>query len=130
VTAGIGKAAFYTAYRSFGGEVETSSTPTIWFSPSIVPPYMRRSKSIETLLPILYLKGISTGDFSEVLAALLGKDAAGLSASAVGRLKDGWLDEYAASQKRDLSARCYVYISAMASLSKHASKTRSSASWC
>jgi hypothetical protein len=49
---------------------------------------MRRSKSIETLLPILYLKGISTGDFSEALAALLGKDAAGLSASAFGRLKD------------------------------------------
>jgi transposase-like protein len=64
----------------------------IRFSPSIVPPYMRRSKSIETLLPILYLKGISTGDFSEALAALLGKDAAGLSAFAISRLKDGWLD--------------------------------------
>jgi len=50
----------------------------IRFSPSILPPYMRRSKSIETLLPMLYLKGISTGDFSEALAALLGKDAAGL----------------------------------------------------
>ena len=62
----------------------------IRFSPSILPPYMRRSKSIETLLPILYLKGISTGDFQEALSALLGKDAAGLSASAIGRLKDGW----------------------------------------
>jgi transposase-like protein len=82
----------------------------IRFSPSILPPYMRRSKSIETLLPILYLKGISTGDFSEALAALLGKDAAGLSASAIGRLKDGWLDEHAAWQKRDLSARRYVYV--------------------
>ena len=71
---------------------------------------MRRSKSIETLLPILYLKGISTGDFSEALAALLGKDAAGLSASAIGRLKDGWLDEHIAWQKRDLSAKRYVYI--------------------
>ena len=50
----------------------------IRFSPAILPPYMRRSKSIETLLPILYLKGISTGDFSEALAALLGKDAPGL----------------------------------------------------
>ena len=49
----------------------------IRFSPSILPPYMRRSKSIETLLPILYLKGISTGDFSEALAALLGKDVSG-----------------------------------------------------
>jgi transposase-like protein len=71
---------------------------------------MRRSKSIETLLPILYLKGISTGDFSEALAALLGKDAAGLSASAIGRLKDGWLDEHTAWQRRDLSAKRYVYI--------------------
>jgi len=82
----------------------------IRFSPPTLPPYMRRSKSIETLLPILYLKGISTGDFSEALTALLGKDAAGLSASAIGRLKDGWLDEHAAWQKRDLSARRYVYI--------------------
>lgn len=82
----------------------------IRFSPSILPPYMRRSKSIETLLPVLYLKGISTGDFSEALAALLGKDAAGLSASAIGRLKDGWLDEHAGWQKRDLSARRYVYV--------------------
>ena len=82
----------------------------IRFSPAILPPYMRRSKSIETLLPILYLKGISTGDFTEALAALLGKDASGLSASAIGRLKDGWLDEHAAWQKRDLSARRYVYV--------------------
>src|SRR5439155_21251880 len=59
---------------------------------------------------VLCLKGISTGDFSEALAALLGKDAAGLSASAIGRLKDGWLDEYTAWQRRDLSAKRYVYI--------------------
>ena len=82
----------------------------IRFSPSILPPYMRRSKSIETLLPILYLKGISTGDFSEALAALLGKDASGLSASAIGRLKDGWQDDHAAWQKRDLSTKRYVYV--------------------
>jgi putative transposase len=82
----------------------------IRFTPAILPPYMRRSKSIETLLPVLYLKGISTGDFSEALAALLGKDAAGLSASAIGRLKDGWQDEHAAWAKRDLSAKRYVYI--------------------
>ncbi|MFZ4580920.1 MAG: IS256 family transposase [Myxococcota bacterium] len=82
----------------------------IRFSPSILPPYMRRSKSIEMLLPVLYLKGISTGDFSEALAALLGRDAAGLSASAVGRLKDGWQDDHAAWQKRDLSAKRYVYM--------------------
>ena len=82
----------------------------IRFSPTILPPYMRRSKSIETLLPILYLKGISTGDFSEALSALLGKDAAGLSASAVGRLKDGWQDDHAVWAKRDLSAKRYVYV--------------------
>ena len=91
-------------------EADADDPDRIRFSPSILPPYMRRSKSIETLLPILYLKGISTGDFSEALAALLGKDAAGLSASAIGRLKDGWLDEHAAWQKRDLSAKRYVYI--------------------
>jgi len=89
----------------------TASDPgRIRFSPAILPPYMRRSKSIETLLPVLYLRGISTGDFSEALAALLGKDAGGLSASAIGRLKDSWLDEHAAWQKRDLSARHYVYV--------------------
>jgi transposase-like protein len=82
----------------------------IRFTPAILPPDMRRSKSIETLLPILYLKGISTGDFSEALAALLGKDAPGLSPTAIVRLKDGWLDEYEAWQKRDLSAKRYVYV--------------------
>ena len=91
-------------------EADAANPDRIRFSPSILPPYMRRSKSIETLLPILYLKGISTGDFSEALAALFGKDAAGLSASAIGRLKDGWFDEHAAWQKRDLSAKRYVYI--------------------
>src|SRR5260221_1272121 len=91
-------------------EVDATDPARIRFSPSILPPYMRRSKSIETLLPMLYLKGISTGDFSEALAALLGKDAAGLSASAIGRLKEGWLDEHTAWQRRDLSAKRYVYI--------------------
>jgi transposase-like protein len=91
-------------------EADAADPDRIRFSPAILPRYMRRSKSIETPLPILYLKGISTGDFSEALAALLGKDAAGLSASAIGRLKDGWLDEHTAWQKRDLSAMRCVYI--------------------
>ena len=91
-------------------EVAASDPGRIRFSPSILPPYMRRSKSIETLLPVLYLKGISTGDFSEALAALLGKDASGLSATAIGRLKDGWQDDHAQWQKRDLSAKRYVYV--------------------
>jgi putative transposase len=91
-------------------EAAADAPGRIRFTPSILPPYMRRSKSIETLLPVLYLKGISTGDFSEALAALLGEDAAGLSASAIGRLRDGWQDDHAAWQKRDLSARRYVYV--------------------
>src|SRR5260370_37129374 len=71
---------------------------------------MCRQNSVATRLAIVSLKGISTGDFCEALAALLGKDAAGLSASAIGRLKDGWFDEHVAWQKRDLSAKRYVYI--------------------
>ena len=62
----------------------------IRFTSAILPPYARRSKSLEVLIPILYLKGISTGDFEEALAALLGKDAGGLSASTIGRLKEAW----------------------------------------
>ena len=77
----------------------------IRFTPSILPPYARRSKSLEVLIPILYLKGVSTGDFEEVLAALVGKDAPGLSASTIGRLKDAWTEEHLQWSKRDLSAQ-------------------------
>ena len=76
----------------------------IRFTSSILPPYLRRAKSVEALLPWLYLKGISSGDFSEALAALLGPDAPGLTASTIGRLKAVWWDEYEAWQKRDLSS--------------------------
>ena len=82
----------------------------IRFSSAILPPYARRSKSLEVLIPILYLKGVSTGDFEEALAALLGKDAGGLSASTIGRLKDAWSDEHVRWSKRDLSAKRYVYL--------------------
>jgi putative transposase len=81
----------------------------IRFSPTILPPYARRTKSLEVLIPILYLKGISTGDFEEALAALLGKDAGGLSASTIGRLKDAWSDEHLRWSERDLSGKRYVY---------------------
>ena len=81
----------------------------IRFSSAILPPYARRSKSLEVLIPILYLKGVSTGDFEEALIALLGKDAGGLSATTVGRLKDVWLQEHVRWSKRDLSAKRYVY---------------------
>ena len=79
------------------------------FTSTILPPYLRRAKSIEELLPWLYLKGISTGDFSDALAAILGPDAPGLSASTVTRLKADWWDDYERWSKRDLSARRYVY---------------------
>ena len=84
----------------------------IRFSSAILPPYARRSKSLEepqVLISILYLKGVSTGDFEEALLALLGKDVGGLSASTIGRLKDAWSDEHARWSKRDLSAKRYVY---------------------
>jgi putative transposase len=81
----------------------------IRFTSAILPPYARRSKSLEVLIPILYLKGVSTGDFEEALAALLGKNAPGLSASTIGRLKDAWSDEHVRWSKRDLSAKRYVY---------------------
>jgi len=80
------------------------------FSSALLPPYIKRTKSIETLLPWLYLKGISTGDFSEALAALLGKEAKGLSAGTISRLKQVWNQEYDDWRKRDLARQEYVYI--------------------
>jgi transposase-like protein len=91
--------------RDRGGE----GSERIRFSSAILPPYARRSKSLEVLIPILYLKGVSTGDFAEALLALLGKDAGGLSASTIGRLKEAWSEEHARWSKRDLSAKRYVY---------------------
>jgi transposase-like protein len=79
------------------------------FWSAILPRYARRTKSLEVLIPILYLKGISTGAFEEALTALLGKDASGLSASTVSRLKEAWLEEHVRWGKRDLSAKRYVY---------------------
>ena len=79
------------------------------FHSKILPPYLRRTKSIEELIPWLYLKGISTGEFSEALAALLGPDAPGLSASTVVRLKEVWQHEYAVWNKRSLAGKRYVY---------------------
>ncbi len=75
-----------------------------------MPPYLRKTKSVEELLPWLYLKGISTGDFSEALAALLGPDAEGLPASTISRLKATWREECEVWRKRDLTGKRYVYI--------------------
>ncbi len=82
----------------------------IRFSSALLPPYARRTKSLDVLLPLLYLRGLSTGDFQEALAALVGKDAPGLSASTISRLKEVWSDEHDRWRKRDLSARRYVYV--------------------
>lgn len=80
------------------------------FSSAILPPYLRKTKSVEELIPWLYLKGISTGDFTEALAALLGPDCPGLSASTVVRLKEQWSQEYEAWSKRSLKEERYVYL--------------------
>jgi transposase-like protein len=86
--------------RSGGGAV---------FRSELLPPYLKRARSVEELIPWLYLKGVSTGDYQEALSALLGDQAKGLSANTISRLKQQWLDEHRAWCRRDLSDRRYVY---------------------
>jgi transposase-like protein len=88
----------------------SSPAEQIRFSSTILPKWARRTRSLDALLPVLYLRGISTGDFQDVLAALLGKDAPNLSPAVITRLTASWADEYARWQGRDLSARHYVYV--------------------
>ena len=80
------------------------------FSSAILPPYLRKTKSLEELIPWLYLKGVSSGDFSEALAALLGPEAKGLSATTVTRLKGVWEKEHQDWSKRSLAGKHYVYV--------------------
>jgi putative transposase len=80
------------------------------FSSAILPPYLRKTKSVEELIPWLYLKGVSSGDFSEALTALLGPDAKGLSATTVTRLKGAWEQEYKDWSQRSLADKRYVYV--------------------
>ena len=80
------------------------------FRSQILPPYVRRSPKVAEVLPLLYLHGLSTGDFQPALAGLLGEDAAGLSPTTIARLVKVWEDEYAAFRRRDLAARDYVYV--------------------
>lgn len=80
------------------------------FTSEILPPYLRKSKSIEELIPWLYLKGISTGGFSDALTALVGASTTGFSASVVARLKESWEAEYKRWNSRDLTGKRYVYI--------------------
>ena len=88
----------------------SSDGERIRFSSAILPLWARRTRSLDALLPVLYLRGISTGDFQEALTALLGKDAPNLSPAVVSRLTAEWQGEYERWQKRDLSARRYVYV--------------------
>jgi putative transposase len=85
-------------------------TEPIRFTSSLLPRYMRKTRSMEELIPWLYLKGISTNDFSEALSALVGKDAPGLSAPTISRLKAIWQEDLEKWQKRDLFHKRYVYI--------------------
>ncbi len=80
------------------------------FSSKLLPPYLRKARSVEELIPYLYLKGVSTGDFTDALQAILGPGCPGLSASTVTRLKGVWEEEYDAWSKRSLEGKQYVYV--------------------
>jgi len=82
----------------------------IRFTSNILPKWARRSRSLDALLPVLYLRGVSTGDFQDALTALLGADAPNLSPGVISRLTEGWQEDYDRWRRRDLSARRYVYI--------------------
>jgi hypothetical protein len=88
----------------------TNPAERLSFTSTILPRWARRTRSLDALLPVLYLRGVSTGDFQEALAALLGKDASNLSPAVIARLKGEWEADYRRWQQRDLSARHYVYV--------------------
>lgn len=91
-------------------KVRDRSGSGIHFNSLLLPPYLKRTRSVEELLPWLYLKGISTGDYQEALSALLGEHAQGLSSNTISRLKARWQDEHRQWSRRDLSTEHYVYI--------------------
>lgn len=90
-------------------KVRDRSDTGIKFNSHLLPPYLKRSTSIEEMLPWLYLKGLSTGDYGEALSSLLGEQAKGLSSNTISRLKSQWIDEHTEWRKRDLSDKRYVY---------------------
>lgn len=90
-------------------KVRDRSGSGIHFNSTLLPPYLKRAKSLNELIPWLYLRGVSSGDFQEALSALVGDQAKGLSANTVSRLKARWQDEHKAWQRRDLSQKRYVY---------------------
>jgi len=91
-------------------KIRDKSGQGIKFNSALLPPYMRKTRSVEDVLPWLYLKGISTGDFQEALQALLGNEAKGLSASTISRLKRIWEEEHETWNRRSLKNKRYVYI--------------------
>lgn len=91
-------------------KVRDRSGHGIKFNSKLIPPYLKRTKTIEEFIPWLYLKGISTGEMQPALTALLGDNAKGLSANTVSRLKQQWESDYDEWRQRDLSKRRYVYI--------------------
>lgn len=91
-------------------KVRDRAAQGVKFNSTLIPPYLKKTKSVEEFLPWLYLKGISTGDFNEALQALLGEEAKGLSANTISRLKSKWEEERNTWSKRDLSLKHYVYI--------------------
>ena len=90
-------------------KVRDRSGSGVRFNSSLLPPYLKRARSVEELLPWLYLKGVSTGDYQDALAALLGDQAKGLSANTISRLKQHWIDEHRSWCQSDLSQKRYVY---------------------
>jgi putative transposase len=108
VQTGIGPVAVQRAKlrdRGAGGDGKR-----IRFTSAILPRWARRTRSLDALLPILYLRGVSMGDFQEALGALLGKEAPNLSPSVIARLRGEWEADYTRWQRRDLSTRRYVYV--------------------
>ncbi len=91
-------------------DLDAQGQPVARFRSSILPPYLRKTKAIEELIPWLYLKGVSTGGFAEALQALVGPQAAGLSATTITRLMTVWQDEYKAWNRRSLEGKQYVYV--------------------
>lgn len=90
-------------------KIRDRSASGIKFNSTILPPYLKRSKSMEELIPWLYLKGISTGDFQDALISLVGEQAKGLSSNTICRLKAEWLNEHQEWSERDLSEKRYAY---------------------
>jgi transposase-like protein len=91
-------------------DVDAEGRPVERFRSAILPPYLRKTKALEELIPWLYLKGVSTGAFAEALQALVGPRAAGLSATTITRLMTVWQDEYQAWNRRTLEGKHYVYV--------------------